>query len=283
MENPNLDNESHAEKSSTNAPPIKFWAAVFAIIALTLQSISYYSTAAFYLRFGVSAEEVGFSYADILGRQAVQIAVSTLMAVFVLALASALLPLSVGRPLLIRLPPRRDYVAADSTPLDRREWAKVTGVGLAFAGLFAASLLIDPKIGGVAVAAAIALAGTVTVALVLRARGRVDLARAALVGRQNYSNLRLYFLLVAVGSLSFLGEDWLEIAFWAMAVVVLNGVLPRSVDFANVEVPTPKALMHRGRALSHVGLQALSLAVVATVSLALLWIVVVGRRRGTPA
>jgi hypothetical protein len=64
--------------------PVKIGSAVFAVLAITFQAVAFSGTSIFYDRFKVSPEEVGFSYADLLGRKSLQIAATSLIIMFIM-------------------------------------------------------------------------------------------------------------------------------------------------------------------------------------------------------
>lgn len=65
-------------------PPARVTPVVFAAIALSFHTLSYSATSWFYAAFGVTPEEVGFSYVDVLGKRALQVASASLIAMIVL-------------------------------------------------------------------------------------------------------------------------------------------------------------------------------------------------------
>src|SRR4051812_41785221 len=68
--------------------PLKVWTVLFAATALTIQSLTYSVTSWFYSAFNVTPEEVGFSYTDILGRNALEIAFVSIVGLGLLAAVS---------------------------------------------------------------------------------------------------------------------------------------------------------------------------------------------------
>lgn len=68
--------------------PLRVWALAFTIGAVTIQALAYSVTATFYSAFGLTPEEVGFTYTDFLGRRALQVALTTALLALLLVLLS---------------------------------------------------------------------------------------------------------------------------------------------------------------------------------------------------
>jgi hypothetical protein len=227
--------------------PLRAWAVLVGVTALTVQSLAYSTTDWFYSFFGVSPEEVGMGYADMLGRKALHVALLSIAGLLFLAALSFAVAFYGALGVAGWVSTVRDRWRDSTARAGGELTASHALLFLPFLVAYTLTLGSTGMDPGLLFLVFLAAFFVTDAALTVARTGTYQSAlHLSLFARHNYSAARLLLILVVLaGFLAAGGTSFGSVVFSVFIVALFSMLLPRAKDLEEAVAPAAVVRLRR--------------------------------------